>query len=285
MILPVVAYFFIFSYMPIYGVIIGFKDYSPGRGILGSPWVGLAHFKQFFGGFYFFRLLRNTVLISVYSIIFGFPIPIIFALVLNEFRDSIFKRVVQTISYLPHFISLVVVCGMLINFLSPQNGVINILVEKIIGRRINFLNTSFWFRGIYVASGVWQEFGWNSIIYLAALSGIDPNLYEAARMDGAGRIRQLWHISLPGIKATILTLFILTVGNLMSVGFEKIILLYNPSTYETADVFSTYVYRIGLQSLQYSYSAAVGFFNSIINTILLLVCNHLSKKISGYGLW
>jgi putative aldouronate transport system permease protein len=285
MILPVLAYFFIFCYLPMYGVIISFKDFRPGRGIWGSRWVGLEHFKQFFGGFFFIRLFRNTLLIAVYSLILGFPIPIIFALILNEFKDSVFKRSIQTISYLPHFISVVVVCGMLVNFLSPQNGVVNILLEKMTGRRISFLNDARWFRTIYVGSGIWQEFGWNSIIYLAALSGIDPNLYEAAKIDGAGRLRQLWHISLPGIMVTVLTLLILSVGNMMSVGFEKIILLYNPATYETADVISTYVYRMGIQSTQYSFSAAVGFFNSIINMILLLSCNVISKKISGHGLW
>jgi len=285
MVLPVVAYFIVFAYIPMYGLIIAFKDYSPGRGIWGSPWVGLDHFKQFFGGYFFLRLFRNTILISVYSIIFGFPVPILFALLLNEFKDGIFKRTVQTISYLPHFISLVVICGMIVNFLSPQNGVINIVLEGLIGRRINFLAEAKWFRFIYVSSGIWQSFGWNSIIYLAALSGIDPNLYEAAKIDGAGRLRQIWHVSLPGIKGTVITLFILSVGNMMSVGFEKIILLYKPTTYETADVISTYVYRVGLISAQYSFSAAVGFFNSVINLILLLSCNWISKKISSYSIW
>jgi putative aldouronate transport system permease protein len=285
MILPVVIYFIVFAYLPMYGVVIAFKDYRPGRGIWGSSWVGLVHFKQFFKGFFFLRLFRNTLLISVYSIIFGFPIPVLFALMLNEFKDGVFKRSIQTISYLPHFISLVVICGMIVNFLSPQNGVINILLEKMTGSRINFLNEAGWFRPIYVISGIWQEFGWNSIIYLAALSGIDPNLYEAAKIDGAGRLRQLWHISLPGIKGTIITLLILTAGNMMSVGFEKIILLYKPTTYETADVISTYVYRMGLLSTQYSYSAAVGLFNSVINMALLLSCNWISKRLSNYSLW
>ena len=290
MVLPVVIYFIVFAYLPMYGLIIAFKDYSPGRGIWGSPWVGFIHFKQFFGGFFFSRLLRNTLLISIYTIIFGFPVPILFALLLNEFKDGFFKRSIQTISYLPHFISLVVICGMIINFLSPQNGIINIILEKFIGKRINFMAEARWFRFIYVGSGIWQEFGWRSIIYLAALSGIDPNLYEAAKIDGAGRLSQLWHISLPGIKATIITLLILAVGNMMSVGFEKIILLYRPTTYETADVISTYVYRIGLASVsgtspQYSFSAAVGFFNSIINMFFLLSCNWISKKLSNYSIW
>jgi putative aldouronate transport system permease protein len=285
MILPVIVYYILFSYLPMYGVVIAFKDYRPGRGIWASQWVGLAHFKQFFGGFFFVRLLRNTLLISVYSLVWGFPVPIIFALILNEFKDGVFKRGIQTITYLPHFISVVVICGMIVNFLSPANGIVNIALENLIGKRISFLNESGWFRTIYVSSGVWQGFGWNSIIYLAALSGIDMNLYEAAKIDGAGRLRQLWHISLPGIMPTVVTLFILNVGNLMSVGFEKIILLYNPAIYETADVISTYVYRMGIQSTQYSFSAAVGFFNSIINLILLLGCNMVSKRVLGHGLW
>jgi putative aldouronate transport system permease protein len=247
--------------------------------------LGLEHFKQFFGGFFFIRLFRNTLLISGYSLLWGFPVPIIFALILNEFKDGIFKRGIQTITYLPHFISVVVICGMIVNFLSPANGIVNIALEKLTGRRINFLSESGWFRTIYVSSGIWQGFGWNSIIYLAALSGIDMNLYEAARMDGAGRLRQLWHISLPGIMPTVVTLFILSVGNLMNVGFEKIILLYNQAIYETDDVFSNYVYRMGIQSTQFSFSAAVGFFNSIINLFLLLGCNMVSKRALGHGLW
>ena len=290
MILPVIVYFILFAYLPMYGLVIAFKDYSPGRGIWGSPWAGLINFKQFFGGFFFKRLFRNTLLISIYGIIFGFPVPIIFALILNEFKDGAFKRTIQTMSYLPHFISLVVICGMIVNFLSPQNGIVNVVLEKLIGRKINFLTEAKWFRTIYISSGIWQEFGWNSIIYIAALSGIDPNLYEAAKIDGAGRLQQIWHVSLPGIKATIVTLLILSVGNMMSVGFEKIILLYKPSTYETADVISTYVYRVGLAidtktSPQYSFSAAVGFFNSFVNMILLLSCNWISKKITDHGIW
>jgi putative aldouronate transport system permease protein len=268
-----------------YGVIIAFKDYRPGRGIWGSAWVGLRYFQQFFSSFYLVRLVRNTLLINVYSILFGFPAPIIFALVLNEFKDSIFKRTIQTITYLPHFISVVVICGMIVNALSPQNGVVNAILENLIGHKINFLNESRWFRFIYVGSGIWQGFGWGSIIYLAALSGIDPNLYEAAKIDGAGRLRQIWHISLPGIMATVITLLILSVGNMMSVGFEKIILLYNPTTYETADVISTYVYRAGLLGGQYSFSTAIGLFNSMINMFLLLAANWISKKVTSHGLW
>jgi putative aldouronate transport system permease protein len=285
MLIPVVAYYILFCYLPMYGVIIAFKDYRPGRGILGSRWVGFDHFIQFFTSFYFFRLIKNTLLISVYSLILGFPVPIIFALILNEFKNGFFKRSIQTITYLPHFISLVVICGMLINFLSPTNGIVNIVIEKLTGSRINFLNDPKWFRTIYIGSGIWQGFGWGSIIYLAALSGIDPNLYEAAKIDGAGRFRQVWHISIPGILPTVVTLLILNMGSILGVGSEKIILLYNPATYEVSDVISSYVYRMGIQSTQYSFSSAVGLFNSLINMFFLLVCNWLSKKFSGHGLW
>lgn len=258
MLIPVVIFFAVFSYYPLYGILIAFKDYSISRGILGSPWAGLRYFRQFFSSPYFGRLLRNTVLISVYSLLWGFPIPILFALLLNEFKDGKFKRVIQTVSYLPHFISLVVICGILIDIFSPQGGVVNSLLYSLTGKRINFFGEPEWFRTMYVGSGVWQEFGWNSIIYLAAITGINPDLYEAARIDGAGRLRQIWHVTLPGIKPTILTLLILNLGNIMSVGYEKIILLYSPTTYETADVISTYVYRTGLLSQQYSYAGAGG---------------------------
>ena len=285
MLIPVVIFFAVFSYYPLYGILIAFKDYSISRGILGSPWAGLRYFRQFFSSPYFGRLLRNTVLISVYSLLWGFPAPILFALLLNEFKDGKFKRVIQTVSYLPHFISLVVICGILIDIFSPQGGVVNSLLYSLTGKRINFFGEPEWFRTMYVGSGVWQEFGWNSIIYLAAITGINPDLYEAARIDGAGRLRQIWHVTLPGIKPTILTLLILNLGNIMSVGYEKIILLYSPTTYETADVISTYVYRTGLLSQQYSYAGAVGLFNSAINIAILVLCNFAGKKLFGVGIW
>ena len=285
MLIPVVIFFAVFSYYPLYGILIAFKDYSISRGILGSPWAGLRYFRQFFSSPYFGRLLRNTVLISVYSLLWGFPIPILFALLLNEFKDGKFKRVIQTVSYLPHFISLVVICGILIDIFSPQGGVVNSLLYSLTGKRINFFGEPEWFRTMYVGSGVWQEFGWNSIIYLAAITGINPDLFEAARIDGAGRLRQIWHVTLPGIKPTILTLLILNLGNIMSVGYEKIILLYSPTTYETADVISTYVYRTGLLSQQYSYAGAVGLFNSAINIAILVLCNFAGKKLFGVGIW
>ena len=285
MLIPVVIFFAVFSYYPLYGILIAFKDYSISRGILGSPWAGLRYFRQFFSSPYFGRLLRNTVLISVYSLLWGFPVPILFALLLNEFKDGKFKRLIQTVSYLPHFISLVVICGILIDIFSPQGGVVNSLLYSLTGKRINFFGEPEWFRTMYVGSGVWQEFGWNSIIYLAAITGINPDLYEAARIDGAGRLRQIWHVTLPGIRPTILTLLILNLGNIMSVGYEKIILLYSPTTYETADVISTYVYRTGLLSQQYSYAGAVGLFNSAINIAILVLCNFAGKKLFGVGIW
>ena len=285
MLIPVVIFFAVFSYYPLYGILIAFKDYSISKGILGSPWAGLRYFRQFFLSPYFGRLLRNTVLISVYSLLWGFPIPILFALLLNEFKDGKFKRLIQTVSYLPHFISLVVICGILIDIFSPQGGVVNSLLYGLTGKRINFFGEPEWFRTMYVGSGVWQEFGWNSIIYLAAITGINPDLYEAAKIDGAGRLKQIWHVTLPGIKPTILTLLILNLGNIMSVGYEKIILLYSPTTYETADVISTYVYRTGLLSQQYSYAGAVGLFNSAINIAILVLCSFAGKKLFGVGIW
>ena len=285
MLIPVVIFFAVFSYYPLYGILIAFKDYSISKGILGSPWAGLRYFRQFFLSPYFGRLLRNTVLISVYSLLWGFPVPILFALLLNEFKDGKFKRLIQTVSYLPHFISLVVICGILIDIFSPQGGVVNSLLYGLTGKRINFFGEPEWFRTMYVGSGVWQEFGWNSIIYLAAITGINPDLYEAAKIDGAGRLKQIWHVTLPGIKPTILTLLILNLGNIMSVGYEKIILLYSPTTYETADVISTYVYRTGLLSQQYSYAGAVGLFNSAINIAILVLCNFAGKKLFGVGIW
>jgi len=285
MALPAVAYFLVFHYYPMYGVMIAFQDYMPGKGIWGSPWVGLQHFQQFFNGYFFQRLLTNTLAISILSLLWGFPLPIIFALMLNEFGESRFKRSVQTASYLPHFISLVVTCGMIINFLSPTNGVVNAAIKAMGGKAVDFLGKSKYFRTVYVASGVWQEFGWNSIIYLAALTGVDQQLYEAAHIDGAGRWKQMLHVTLPSIRPTIIILLILSVGNMMSVGFEKIILLYKPGTYETADVISTYVYRMGLLSLQYSFSAAVGLFNSAVNIALLFSANALSRRVLGSSIW
>ena len=284
MLAPVIIFFILFAYYPLYGVIIAFKDFSITKGIMGSPWVGFKYFKQFFTSPFFPRLMRNTVLISVYSLLWGFPIPILFALLINEVKSKNFKRVIQTISYLPHFISLVIVCSMVIDIFSSE-GIINDIIFGFTGKRILFLGDPKWFRTVYVASGVWQTFGWNSIIYLAAITGINPDLYEASKIDGAGRLRQIWHVTLPGIKPTIVTLLILNIGKLMSVGYEKIILLYDSSTYETADVISTYVYRSGLLNSQYSYAGAVGLFNSAINIFILVLCNWVGKKFFDVRIW
>jgi putative aldouronate transport system permease protein len=274
----------VIHYAPMYGAIIAFKDFMPAQGIWGSPWVGLAWFKEFFESFYFLRLLGNTLILSIYSILFGFPFPIIFALMLNELRGKRFSRTVQTITYLPHFISTVVVVGIIVLFTS-RTGPVNELVAMLGGARIGFMGEPEWFRPLFVGSDIWQQFGWNSIIYLAALAGIDPTLYEAAMMDGASRWRQRIHITLPSIAPTIIILLILRMGRLMTVGFEKIILMYNPMTYETSDVISTFVYRQGLLEMNYSYSAAIGLFDSVINFALLLCVNRLSRKLSETSLW
>jgi putative aldouronate transport system permease protein len=284
MLLPVLLYYFVFHYAPMYGAIIAFKDFSPRLGILGSDWVGFEHFKTFFTGVYFWRTITNTILISFYQLIFGFPAPIILALLLNEVKNSFFKRTVQTVTYMPHFISLVVICGIIKDFTSSE-GVINDLLAWFGAERSTFLLEPDYFRMIYVSSGIWQNIGWGTIIYLAALTGIDPEQYEAARMDGAGRWKQMLNVTVPGIMPTIVILLILEMGRMMNVGFEKIILLYNPSTYETADVVSSYVYRVGLQDFNYSFSAAVGLFNSAVNFSLLISSNWISRKLNDTSLW
>lgn len=286
MLIPVVIYYILFQYKPMYGTIIAFKDFKPFLGVWDSNWVGFKHFIAFFESYYFWRILRNTIVISLYQLIFAFPAAIILALLLNEVKNQFFKRVVQSISYLPHFISLVVVCGMLIDFMQPD-GIINrmIMALGLVSEPINFLILPGWFRTIFVGSGIWQGIGWSSIIYLAALSGINPSLYEAASVDGAGRWRQMWNITLPGILPTIVILLIMSIGQFMIVGFDKIILLYNPATYETADVIGSFVYRRGIMEANYSFTAAVGLFNSVINLILLVSVNQIAKKKAESSLW
>ena len=251
---------------------------------MGSEWVGLTHFVDFFESYYFETLLTNTLLISLYDLLFGFPAPLILALLINELGGTKFKKVVQTISYIPHFISVVIICG-IINLFTSSTGLFNDIVAFLGGERSDMLARPELFRTIYTASGVWQGVGFGSIIYLAALSGVDPGLYDAARMDGAGRFRQTLHITLPGIMPTVTILLILRVGSLLSVGYEKIILLYNPITYSTADVISSFVYRKGVLDANYSYSTAIGLFNSIINFLLLVAANYASRKVSETSLW
>lgn len=283
MLIPVLAFYIIFYYQPMYGAIIAFKDYQPAFGIGGSPWVGLKYFKEFFESYYFQRLITNTFLMSLYNILFGFPAPIILALLLNEVRSAKFKRTVQTVTYLPHFISTVVICGIILDFFS-RDGVINQLVSFLGIESRPFMIMPEWFRTIYVGSNIWQEIGWGSIIYLAALTSIDQEQYEACRIDGGGRFRQMLSVTLPGLAPTIIILLILRVGSMMSIGHEKILLLYNARTFETADVISTFVYRKGLIDMSFSYSSAIGLFNSAINLILLTTVNWISRKFSETSL-
>ena len=284
LLVPAILFYVLFCYKPMYGVIIAFKNFSPGKGIVASEWVGLKHFLSFFKSYYFGRLLRNTLTISLSSLIFGFPMPIIFALLLNEVRNSKFKRTIQTVTYMPHFISLVVMCS-LIRLFVADTGIIVQLMAKFGFEPVALLSKKEYFVPIYVLSGIWQGFGWDSIIYLSALTAIDPGLYEAATIDGANRWKQTLHVTLPGIMGTVIILLILRMGSIMSVGYEKIILLYNESIYETSDVISTFVYRMGLGKAQYSYSTAVGLFNSVINFIIVYTFNKISRKVSEVSLW
>jgi putative aldouronate transport system permease protein len=283
--LPVIIYYIIFYYLPMYGAIIAFQNYSPMKGIGGSEWVGLDHFRSFMNGFYFWRLLRNTALLSVYSLLFEFTTPILLALLINEVRNRYVKSVVQTISYMPYFISLIVVCGIVKDF-TQSGGFINLAYTYLTGTDgQDMLQQPGLFRGIYVLSEIWQRIGWESIIYIAALSTIDTGQYEAARIDGASRLRQMWHITLPGLIPTITIMFVLRMGYMLDIGYEKILLLYNPVTYETADVISTFVYRKGLLDTDWSFSSAIGLFNSIINLTLLIAANYCSRRISKNSLW
>ena len=282
--IPVLAYYICFHYLPMYGAVIAFKDYAPSKGIPGSSWVGFKHFITFFSGYYFWTLIRNTLVLSVASLIFGFPAPILLALLINELRSKKFARVVQTATYLPHFISLVVICGMIVQF-TRDNGWITLLLSLFGMPRQTMLNNKELFVPIYVISGIWQESGWGSIIYLAALAGIDQDLYEAAEIDGANQFQKIMHISIPGILPTIVILFIMRVGRIMSMGAEKVILIYNPAIYETADIISSYVYRRGIIGTDWSFSTAVGLFNSLVNFILVIAVNTLSRRLTEMSLW
>ncbi|WP_404456466.1 ABC transporter permease subunit [Virgibacillus necropolis] len=283
LLLPII-YMVIFKYGPMFGNIIAFRRFMPGGSILGEKWVGLYYFKMILSDPTFFNVLTNTLVLAALSLIICFPAPIIFALLLNELRSKRFKKFVQTASYLPHFFSVVVVAGMVLELVSI-NGAINNLVEFFSGDRINFIQLPEWFRTIYIGTEMWQSLGWGAILYLAALAGINEELYEAAKIDGANRWKQTIHITIPGILPTIVVLLILNIGNFLEVGFEKILLLYNPLTYETADVIATYVYRIGLQSSNFSYATAMGLFESIIGLILVFSANYISKRVTDNSLW
>nr|WP_249730645.1 ABC transporter permease subunit [Paenibacillus sp. J2TS4] len=285
LLIPVIAYYVIFKYVPMYGVQIAFKDFMASKGIWGSPWVGFDHFERLFNSYYFWRLIKNTLGIGIYELVVGFPVPIILALMINEVRAPFFRKTVQTVTYAPHFLSTVVLAGMVLIFLAPGNGLVNQLIKLFGGAPVSFMTEPGWFKSIFVFSGVWQNMGWGSIIYLAALTGIDPQLHEAAKVDGASRLQRIWHINLPGIMPTIVILLILNAGNLMGVGFEKVLLLQNDLNMEASDVLSTYVYRSGILEAQYSFSAAVDLFNAIVNFILLVSVNYISRKVSETSLW
>ena len=281
--LPLV-YFIIFKYGPMFGLAIGFQDYQIMKGVFRSPFVGFKHFAQFISDPYFWQVVRNTILLSVYTIIFYFPLPIILALVLNEVQHLRYKKFVQSISYIPYFLSTVVVAGMIVNFVSVD-GLVNQVISKLGGEPVVFLSRPEWFRPIYVGSEMWQRVGWGAIIYIAALTGVDPNLFEAARIDGAGRWQQMWHISLPGIAAVISILLLLTLGDIMGVGFEKVLLLYSGAIYDTADVIQTYVYRRGLLGADFSYGTAIGLFQSVIAFATIILANYGARRLGQTSLW
>jgi putative aldouronate transport system permease protein len=282
---PGLLYFVIFKYVPMVNAVIAFKNYNVIKGIWGSPWVGTRNFDLFFQNPVFWTLLKNTLLLSTYALIVSFPIPIILALCLNEARTGFFKRSVQMITYAPYFISTVVMVSMIILLLSPRLGVVNLGLQALGMKPINFLGKPDLFPSIYVWSGVWQNTGYAAIVYLAALSGVDPVLYEAAKVDGASRLQKIWHIDLPGIMPVMVIILILSVGNLLAIGFEKVYLLQNPLNLATSEIIATYVYKIGLLNANYSFATAVGLFNSVICLVLLVAVNSFARRISDQSLW
>ncbi len=282
--LPTLLYFAVFHYGPMYGIQIAFKDFYPAFGIAGSPWIGFDHFQRFFRSHFFNILIRNTLVLSFYGVLM-FPVPVIFALMLNQIRHTRYKRLVQTVSYAPHFISTVVLVGMLFVFLSPTTGMINNAVKSLGGPVTDFMGKAKWFRHIYIWSGVWQNTGWAAIIYLAALMGINPELHEAAIMDGATKLRRIFHVDIPGILPTVVVMLILRSGRIMSVGFEKAFLMQTALNLDTSEIIATYVYKTGLLGAQFSFASAVGLFNSIINLILITLVNRFARVVGGSSLW
>ncbi|NMO96820.1 ABC transporter permease [Paenibacillus lemnae] len=285
MILPGLLYFVIFKYIPMSGLVIAFQNYQPYLGIMGSPWVGLEHFQRLFSEPLFFNILSNTLILFFINLLFYFPVPIILALMLNEVRINFFKRFVQTLVYVPHFMSWVIIVSITFVMLSMDRGIINELFVMMGFEKINFLMSTEWFRPMYVLQVIWREAGWGTIIYLAAMAAIDPGLYEASRIDGASRMRQIWHITLPSIRSVIVVLLILKIGDVLELGFEHIYLLLNSMNREVAEIFDTYVYTAGLKQGQFSFSTAVGFFKSVIGLILVMLANWLSKKAGEEGIY
>lgn len=287
LIIPVAAYYVLFKYVPLYGLQIAFKNFKMNLGIWGSEWVGLTYFSRLFKSSLFYRVLRNTLLLNLYNVIFGFPAPILLALMFNEVKNQAYKRIGQSIVYIPHFFSWVVLAGMVTAILSPSTGVINVVLKKVFGMQegIYFLASTRWWRSVFIVVNIWKEIGWGTIIYLAAISGVDPQLYEAAIIDGAGKGKQVWYITLPSIRPTIVTLLVLRMGSMMDVGFEPVMMLYNEGVRDVADVISTYIYRQGIQGTQYSLTTAMGMFQSVIASVLLLSANYLSRKFADSGIW
>lgn len=282
---PGLVFLLIFKYTPMYGVLIAFQEFNVFKGIGGSPWVGLSHFNKLFHSDDFYLVLRNTLLISVYKIVFLFPVPIFIAVVLNEVKKMLFKRTIQTIIYLPHFLSWVIIGGLFVNILSPSGGVVNQVIQAFGGEPVAFMMDNHWFRSVLVLSAGWKEVGWSAIIYIAAISGIDQEMYEAALIDGAGRIKQIIHITIPSILSTIVLMLILRLGSVLDAGLEQVLVMYNPAVYETSDIIGTFVYRTGLGKMDYSFSTAVGLFNSIVGLILVMSGNYFSKKLVQKSIW
>lgn len=285
LLLPVIAYFVVFHYVPMYGVLIAFEDFLPRSGILGSEWVGLQNFQKMFSGLYFWPVFRNTLIISFLKLIVGFPMPIILALLLNEVSCGWFKKSVQTITYLPHFIGWVVLAGIVQQVLSPSTGVLNYVIAALGGEPIFFMGSTKWFRPVVVLSSIWRNCGWDSIIYLAATSGIDPTMYEAANLDGATRFQKIWYVTLPGLIPTITIMLIFALGGVMNDDFDQLYNMLNAKVLSVGDVIGTYTYRVGLQQMNYSYATAVGLFKNVIALLLVSLSNLFSKKISGSSLW
>lgn len=286
LLLPVLIYYALFHYLPIgNGVVMAFKDVRPGLSVFTAEWVGFQWFRDFISSPYFWRSLKNTLVLSLTTLVANFPIPIIFSIALNEVKNKRFKKITQSVSYFPYFVSMVVVVGMLYNFLSMDNGLVNNMIKQLGGEPINFMNSVQAFIPMYVLTEMWQKMGWSAVVYLAALTSIDPTLYEAAHIDGAGRLRQMWHISLPGIRSSITVMLLLNIGNMLLIGHEKILLMYNPANYDVADVVSTYIYREGILNRRFSYATAVGLFNQVISFIILMISNKCSRKMTGESLW
>ena len=287
LLIPVIAYYFIFKYVPFYGIQMGFKDFNAAIGVTNSPWVGLSFFERLFSSPFFYRVFRNTLVLNILNLIFGFPAPIILALMLNEMHSTTYKRITQSIMYIPHFFSWVVLGGIVLGILSPSHGIINTIYKAISGAEegIYFIASEKWWRPVFIIVNIWKEVGWGTIIYLAAISGVDMELYEAAIIDGANKAQQIWHITLPSIRPTIVILLILRMGSMMDVGMESILVLENDIVRNVSDVFSTYIYRQGVTKAQYSLTTAMGLFQSVVSCTLLLSTNAISNRLTGEGIW